>query len=1005
MTEPSLGEAGAFRHSFAATSGPRRALSAGLLLLSTTALAGISLLAATDQLTNGSTLAIGATAAAGAVALLLGGRKGAGQATATTRHIQPDQVIDRAQALIVVTDGMGQMLSYNKACAEFSGYSMAELADLRQWRALVPPDEWDSVLAAVDGSSGEAFPRVNENHWVTRSGEKRLLRWTCSDIRDASGHLAAIVAAGIDITDLRRSEALAQRSEMALRRAHRIAKLAYWNWLPTSHIGQRIGDDSEGQYSYAAEAAEIFEIPLSDLNQGDDPAYAALIHPEDRAAAMERYHALVKSDDDHLTQDYRICRANGSHRHIRVISEKLRDEHGHIIEMTGIIQDLTEIRRAELAIQQVQLILTAAHKLAGVGYWFWEEAGHQNDESKAPTTNFHYSAEAQAVSGISEGEMQALSTEEFCQRFIHGADRARVLETLLRFRRGEIDQYTIEYDYLHPLLGERTLRTVALRERDATGTALHATGMIHDISDMRRGEYALRDKEHQLETAHHLARLGYWSWLKDGTTPNGGIKTAIWSKEAAAITGIDVDTAEAAMLDFTFEQRFPHPDDRLRLMRAIEELRDGRRTGYDLDYRLRGPDGREIWLRSLAEQMVDAEGRVIGAFGVVQDISERKNAEADLRRAHQSLANAQRIAHVGNWSRVMATGEFICSDEVYRIFGFEPGGFAMTFERMLDIVHPEDRARLAKHIHETTEKPAPFQIEHRIILPGNEVRFVRQQGEPMLDSDGRLVRLEGIVLDITDIKAREKALNQARIRAETADRAKTEFLANMSHELRTPLNAVIGFSDVLAQQLLGPVPESYNESIEAIRTSGRHLLEIISDLLEMSRIESGERYLQEAPFDVRAAILACSQNFSNQAKRDGIALLIDNTGRLPTLLGEERAFKQILGNLLSNALKFTPRNGQVTITATTESDTGLLIAVSDTGKGIDPLLLPKLGKPFAQGESSLSRRYGGVGLGLAISRRLMDLHNGRLEITSAPDAVTRVIMIFPPERILSENTR
>ncbi|MBK8158856.1 MAG: PAS domain-containing protein [Rhodospirillaceae bacterium] len=1005
MTEPSLGEAGSFRDMIAAPTGSRRVLSAGLILLSTTALASLALLAATDQLSNSASLAIGATAAAGALSLLFARRTDAVQAAAPTRHVQPDQVIDRAQALIVVTDGKGQMLSYNQACAEFSGYSMVELADPRQWRLLVPPDEWDAVLAAVDGTTGKPFPRINENHWLTKSGEKRLLRWTCSDIRDASGHLAAIVAAGIDITDLRRSETLAQRSEKALRRAHRIAKLAYWNWIPTSAVGPRIRDDSEGQYNYAAEAAEIFEIPLIELNQGDDPAYAALIHPEDRATAMERYHAFIRSDEDHLTQDYRICRANGNHRHIRVISEKLRNEHGHIIEMTGIVQDLTEIRRAELAIQQVQLILTAAHKLAGVGYWFWEEAGHQNDESKAPTTNFHYSAEAQAVSGITEEQMQSLSTEEFCQRYVHSADRARVTEALLRFRRGETDQYTVEYVYLHPQLGERTLRSVALRERDGAGAALHATGMIHDISDMRRGEHALRDKEHQLETAHHLARLGYWSWLKDDNAQKGGIKSAVWSKEAAAITGIDVATAEAAMLDFTFEQRFPHPDDRLRLMRAIEELRDGRRTGYDLDYRLRGSDGREIWLRSLAQQMVDAEGRIIGAFGIIQDISERKNAEADLRRAHQSLANAQRIAHVGNWSRVMATGEVTCSDEVYRIFGLEPGSVALTFERMLDIAHPEDRARLARHIQETTEKPAPFQIEHRIILPGNEVRFVRQQGEPMLDSDAKLVRLEGIVLDITDIKAREKALNQARIRAETADRAKTEFLANMSHELRTPLNAVIGFSDVLAQQLLGPVPDSYNESIEAIRSSGKHLLEIISDLLEMSRIESGERYLQEAPFDVRAAIQACSQHFSNQAKRDGIALSIDQTGKLPVLLGEERAFKQILGNLLSNALKFTPRHGQVTITATNDTDAGLLIAVSDTGKGIDPLLLPQLGKPFAQGENSLSRRYGGVGLGLAISRRLMNLHNGRLEITSAPGAGTRVIMIFPPERLLSENTR
>lgn len=795
------------------------------------------------------------------------------------------------------------------------------------------------------------------------------------------------------------------RSEMALLRAHRIAKLAHWNWVPKFPIGPRIAQDSDGEYSYAAEAAEIFDQPMAVLNNGDDSAYAALIHPEDRLVAMEAYHAFIRSDEDHLTQDYRIRRPDGSHRHIRVISEKLRNAKGDITEMTGIVQDLTEIRRAELAVQKVQLILTAAHKLAGIGYWFWEEAGHQNDESKAPTTNFHYSPEAQAISGISEHQMQALSTEEFCHRFVHETDRARVLDTLLRFRHGKTDHYTVEYDYLHPLLGDRTLRSVALRERDAAGTALHATGMIHDITDIRRGEHQLRDKEHQLETAHHLARLGYWSWLKDSSSTGTTLRNAIWSKEAAAITGIDIETAQTSMMNGEFEQRFPHPDDRLRLMRVIEEMREGRRAGYDIDYRLRRPDGAEIWLRSLAEQLKDAEGKVVGAFGVLQDISERKNAEADLRRAHQSLANAQRIAHVGNWSRNMTTGDVFCSDEVYRIFGFQPGSLTFTFERMLDCVHPADRDMLLKGIQQTTEHPAPFQVDHRIILPDGSVRFVRQQGEPMLDSDGRLVRLEGIVLDITDIKAREKAMNEARIRAESADRAKTEFLANMSHELRTPLNAVIGFSDVLAQQILGPVPATYNESIDAIRTSSRHLLEIISDLLEMSRIESGARHLQEFPFDVPAAIHECSQHFANQAKRDGISFTIDKTGPLPALLGEERAFKQILSNLLSNALKFTPRNGSVTVTATNAGEDGLLVAVSDTGKGIDPALLPQLGKPFAQGESSLSRRYGGVGLGLAISRRLMDMHGGRLEITSLPGAGTRVIMVFPPERVMSENTR
>ncbi|MDY0873472.1 PAS domain-containing protein [Dongia rigui] len=976
-----------------------------MLLLASTTLAGLGWLQWRGELTTANLVSVAAVAVAGTVAAFLHQRRSHGLAAEVAPQILADAVIDQAPALLVITDPRGRLIRYNKACADLSGYSMTELANPQLWRQFVPAEERASVARAIDVNSGEAFPRSNQNHWITKGGERRLLRWTCSDIRDRGGQLKAIVAAGLDITDLRHSESRSERAASALQRAHRIARLAHWTWLPERDIGPGIVDDSVGRYIYSAEAADIFEVTLETLNDGEDAAYAALIHPEDRDAAMQVYHDFLKGPGDQLSQDYRIRRANGDYRHIRVISEKLRDGNGDITELTGIVQDLTELRRAELAALQVQAILIAAHRLAGIGYWFWDESGFPLQSPNLPASRYRYSAEAQAVSGISEAEMRAIDTEQFCRRYVHENDRARVVATMLRFRSGNVDQYTLEYTYLHPTRGERILRSVAVRERDAAGNALHATGLILDITDMRRGELALRDKEYQLEAAHHLARLGYWSWLIEPQDDSGIIKSAIWSKEAATISGIDSASAEAAMLDGSFEHRFPHPDDRLRLMRALAELRDGRRQSYDLDYRLRRPDGSEIWLRSLAENIKDDQGRVVGAFGVIQDISERKNAEAGLRRAHQSLANAQRISHVGNWARVIATGEVTCSDEVYRIFGLEPGRTPFSVDLMLSYVHPEDRQRLIEDMERTVANPAPFQIEHRVVLADGSIKVVRQQGEAQLDSDGKLVRLEGIILDITDLKAREQALNQARIRAEMADRAKTEFLANMSHELRTPLNAVIGFSDVLAQQIMGPIPAAYAESIDAIRSSGRHLLEIIGDLLEMSRIESGDRYLQEFPFDVKAAIHDTARHFTAQAQRDGIALSVDETGRLPDLVGEERAFKQVLGNLLSNALKFTPRHGRVTITATSDADAGLLVAVSDTGKGIDPKLLPQLGKPFAQGESSLSRRYGGVGLGLAISRRLMHMHGGRLEITSAPGAGTRVIMIFPPERVLSENTR
>ncbi len=993
LTEPALGGVPGFR----------RATAAGLVLLASTALASLGWLEWRGELSTASAVGIAAVAAAGVAATLTRRNRPVATAADATSRLLADAVIDQAPALFVITDPRGRLLRYNKACSDLSGYSMAELANPQLWRKFVPQEERAAVARTIDATSDEPFPRINQNHWITKKGDRRLLRWTCSEIRDHTGQLKAIVAAGLDVTELNRSELRSERATMALQRAHRIARLAHWSWLPAREIGASILDDNDGRYIYGAGAAEIFDVPLETLDRGEDDAYEALIHPEDRAMAMQVYRDFLQGPDDQLSQDYRVRRANGDYRHIRVISEKLRDANGNITEMAGIVQDLTASRHAERATQQVQAILTAAHKLAGIGYWFWDESSFPMRSPHLPATRYRYSAEAQAVSGISEAEMRAMDTEEFCRRYVHDADRERVLTTMQRFRSGAMDHYTLEYAYLHPTRGERVLRSVAVRERDPSSNALHATGLILDITEARRDELALRNKEYQLEAAHHLARLGYWSWLVD--PEDGSIKSAMWSKEAAAITGIDSVEAEAAMLDGTFEHKFPHPDDRLRLMRVIAELRDGRRSRYDVDYRLRRPDGSEIWLRSLAEYIKDDTGRIAGAFGVIQDISDRKTSEAGLRRAHQSLANAQRIAHVGNWARVVATGEVTCSDEVYRIFGIEPGSAPFTVDLMLSFVHPDDRARLIHDMERTVANPAPFQIEHRIRLRDGSLKVVRQQGEAQLDSDGKLVRLEGIIQDITDLKAREQALNQARIRAEMADRAKTEFLANMSHELRTPLNAVIGFSDVLAQQILGPIPATYAESIDAIRSSGRHLLEIIGDLLEMSRIESGDRYLQEFPFDVRAAIQDSLRHFTAQAQRDGIALSVDDTGRLPDLLGEERAFKQVLGNLLSNALKFTPRHGRVTITATNDADGGLLVAVSDTGRGIDPKLLPQLGKPFAQGESSLSRRYGGVGLGLAISRRLMHMHGGRLEITSAPDAGTRVIMIFPPERVLSGNTR
>lgn len=808
-------------------------------------------LAALGQATTTNGVAIGAVTAVGAALLLARSRN-------RTAGNVSNLVIDQVETPVIITDGAHNIVRFNPACAALSGYSMAELGDPACWKGLLLAEERDAVAAATDAESDAPFPRRLENFWITKSGQRRLLRWTSSPLLDDSGKIAAIVSVGTDVTEIRQAEAQSRRSESVLRRAHRIAHLGHWTWSPRN-IVVALSSESQGTYFYSHEAAQIFGVTHEALNTGGDEFYASLIHPDDRQLAMQEYRSYFASSEDHFTQDYRIRRPDGAVRHLRVMSQKFHNDLGHIVEVTGIVQDLTEVRRAELAIRQVQMILTAAQKVAGIGYWFWDHGGDYALEPNLPDSGFHYSAEAQAVSGISEQLMQAMDTVDFCRRFVAAADRDRVLDVYTSFTEGEIDQYTLEYRFLHPTRGERVLRAVALRERDAGGRSLHATGMI-------------------------------------------------------------------------------------------------------------------------------------------QDITEFKRAEADIRLAHQSLANAQRIAHVGNWSRDLEVGQVHWSDEVFRILGFEPQSVQPALDRLMSSVHEEDRDKLAAVIESCIKDHAPYVTDYRIQQPDGTLRHVREQGEASFDENGRIRCLEGVLHDITEIKARETALNEARLRAETADRAKTEFLGNMSHELRTPLNAVIGFADVLSQQLFGPIPAAYGDSIAAISQSGRHLLEIINDLLEMSRIESGERRLVEQVFDPLAAIADCCRLAEIQAQGGNVALTIEHAGTLPLINGEERAFKQVLNNLLSNALKFTPAGGKIVVRAGNDAS-GLFVTVSDTGRGIDPALLPQLGKPFQQGEHSHARRFGGIGLGLAISRRLMDMHGGRMEIDSAPGQGTRVTMLFPAERL------
>jgi len=291
----------------------------------------------------------------------------------------------------------------------------------------------------------------------------------------------------------------------------------------------------------------------------------------------------------------------------------------------------------------------------------------------------------------------------------------------------------------------------------------------------------------------------------------------------------------------------------------------------------------------------------------------------------------------------------------------------------------------------------PFDTDH--VRPDGTVLEVRRRypaGGGMLTT----------FADITERKRFENALQGAKEQAELASRAKTAFLANMSHELRTPLNAIIGFAEIIREQLLGPVGNpKYLDYVADIHLSGSHLLEVINDILDLSKIESGVFELHEKPVDLERVLSAALRLLGDKLTKGDLSLRTGLPQPSPLVLADERVLKQILINLLSNSVKFTPPGGTIEVAVERAPDGDLLLIVADTGIGFDLVDLPRALAPFGQVDASLTRRYQGTGLGLPLVNSLTQRHGGRLEIDSKPGHGTRVVVRLPGGRVLAAGER
>ncbi|MDD4615810.1 MAG: ATP-binding protein [Alphaproteobacteria bacterium] len=311
-------------------------------------------------------------------------------------------------------------------------------------------------------------------------------------------------------------------------------------------------------------------------------------------------------------------------------------------------------------------------------------------------------------------------------------------------------------------------------------------------------------------------------------------------------------------------------------------------------------------------------------------------------------------------------------------------------------VDPEQRAKWIEGV-KTKQRHAE---ECAVYTKDGQILWVNLSGHQTLDAHD-VTGFECTLYDITERRKAEIVTINAKEQADFANRSKSEFLANMSHELRTPLNAIIGFAEIIKDQMFGNagVPQ-YVEYAKDIYDSGQLLLSLINDILDMSKIEAGKRQLKEVALDIDEIVTSVSRLVAARAKEGRVRINLVVTQAIPALRGEEKAMKQILTNLLTNAVKFTNEGGNVTLNARIDEEGRMVISVTDTGIGIAPKDISVALAPFGQIESALSRKHQGTGLGLPLTKALVELHEGTLDLQSELGKGTTVTLIFPASRVV-----
>ncbi len=861
------------------------------------------------------------------------------------------RILDRSREVIFESDLAGQWTYLNPAWEFLTGRSVDTSIGQSLLTILHPAEREPALERLAPLYRQEADDCQQDLRYVHTDGRVLWVAMRSHLLADAQGSVIGTYGTLHDVTRRVSVQAAQVESERRYR-------------LLADHSNDMIvqfGISGVREYVSPASLALLGYTPEELTGQ---PA-AGAIHPDDRATVLATCRTLLDGAENPICS-YRQLHKNGLYVWLEASYRIIRDEAtGELTGFIASVRDISRRAKAELdrsrsaaKLEGANRLLLMAEEMSAVGHW-------QVDVASGMA---FWSDMVCSIHGRPAGYIPSV---EAAIDVYHPDDRAAVQAAVaeaISTGRG----YSMSCRIIRPDGVVRHVVTTGRAEIGPDGSVTELFGVIQDVTEAYEAQQALiragnelASSNSMLTMAEAVASLGHW---RIDQVDN----SLFWSEETYRIYGVSPWVTPS--LDSAYAQY--HPDD-VDHTKSVVRQALMTKTGYSSRARIIRPDGAERHILTRGEIQLGGDGEPVGVFGIVQDITDEVVAD-NLRKAQaeQYFFITQQASDMISMSDAKGVCHFV-SPSSKAILGYDPEELIGTTP--YDYALEEDYPLLDQQRRELVARPAGEVVQLRFRMRRKDGAYVWMDVAGRIASHGDEIRIISVCRDISTQVATEKELRDARRQAEAAVIAKSSFLANMSHEIRTPMNGVVGFAELL---LAGALDDEQRRQAELIADSGRAMMQMLNDILDLSKVEAGQMTVSNEPFDIIDTLNACIALVSPAIEQKGIELQSDFSVDLPrVLVGDALRVRQIALNLLGNAAKFTLA-GSITLAASIDGDGRLIIAVRDTGIGIAADRQQAIFEQFAQADDGIAQRFGGTGLGLSISSQLAVLMGGSLTLES-----------------------